>query len=125
MKIGIIGLGRMGAGIASNIVRAGHEVIVWNRSRDAVLPPESLGAAAAGAPHEALQGGVLISMLANDQAFRDLGLDGPLLADAAPSLNASTISVDFARGLAAAHAAHDVAYVAATVFGRADAAAAG
>jgi 3-hydroxyisobutyrate dehydrogenase-like beta-hydroxyacid dehydrogenase len=31
MKVGIIGLGRMGAGIASNIVRAGHDVIVWNR----------------------------------------------------------------------------------------------
>ena len=128
MKIGIIGLGRMGAGIASNIVRAGHDVIVWNRSREALLPLEELGAKTAGEPSEALQGDILISMLANDDAFRSIGLDGPLLVDAAKSLvhvNTSTISVDFARRLAAAHATHHVAYVAAVVFGRADVAAAG
>src|SRR5271154_4711653 len=128
MKIGFIGLGRMGAGIASNMVRAGHDVIVWNRSREALLPLEELGAKTAGEPREALQGDVLISMLANDDAFHSVGLDGPLLADAAKSLvhvNTSTISVDFARHLAAAHATNHVGYVAATVFGRADVAAAG
>src|SRR5271156_4882668 len=109
----------MGAGIASNIARAGHEVTVWNRSRDAVLPLEKLGAKSAAEPGEALQGDVLISMLANDDAFRSIGLDGPLLAEAASSLvhvNTSTISVDFARRLAAAHSAKGVSYVAATVF---------
>jgi 3-hydroxyisobutyrate dehydrogenase-like beta-hydroxyacid dehydrogenase len=128
MKVGIIGLGRMGAGIASNIVRAGHDVIVWNRSREALLPLEELGAKTAGDPREALQGDILISMLANDDAFQSIGLDGPLLVGAAKSLvhvNTSTISVDFARRLAAAHAANHVAYVAAVVFGRADVAAAG
>jgi 3-hydroxyisobutyrate dehydrogenase-like beta-hydroxyacid dehydrogenase len=118
----------MGAGIASNIVRAGHDVIVWNRSREALLPLEELGAKTADEPREALQGDILISMLANDDAFRSIGLDGPLLVEAAKSLvhvNTSTISVDFARRLAAAHATNHVDYVAATVFGRADVAAAG
>ncbi len=32
MKIGFLGLGKMGSGIASNLIRAGHEVTVWNRS---------------------------------------------------------------------------------------------
>jgi 3-hydroxyisobutyrate dehydrogenase-like beta-hydroxyacid dehydrogenase len=128
MKVGIIGLGRMGAGIASNIVRAGHDVIVWNRSREALLPLEDLGAKTASEPRDAMQGDVLISMLAHDDAFQSIGLDGPLLVGAAKSLvhvNTSTISVDFARRLAAAHAANDVAYVAAVVFGRTDVAAAG
>lgn len=128
MKVGIIGLGRMGAGIASNIVRAGHDVVVWNRSRDAIRPLEALGAAAASRPDEAMQGEVVISMLAGDAAFNAVGLDGPLLAKAARGLvhvNTSTISVDFARRLAGAHEAAGLAYVAATVFGRADAAAAG
>ena len=128
MKVGIIGLGRMGAGIASNIVRAGHEVVVWNRSRDAIRPLEELGAKAAEEPEGAMQGDALISMLASDAVFRSLGFDGPLLARAAPGLvhvNTSTVSVEFARTLAAAHASAHVPYVAAVVFGRADVAAAG
>jgi 3-hydroxyisobutyrate dehydrogenase-like beta-hydroxyacid dehydrogenase len=128
MKVGIIGLGRMGAGIASNIVRAGHDVVVWNRTRDTIPQLEELGAKAADEPENAMQGDVVISMLASDAAFRSVGLDGPLLAKAAHGLvhvNTSTISVDFARRLAAAHASANVAYIAATVFGRAEVAAAG
>jgi 3-hydroxyisobutyrate dehydrogenase-like beta-hydroxyacid dehydrogenase len=128
MKVGFIGLGRMGAAIAGNLVGAGHEVTVWNRSREALAPLLELGAKAAAAPREALQGDVLVTMLANDAAFRDIGLDGPLLSSAAKSLvhvNASTVSIAFVRRLAKAHADADIAYVAATVFGRADVAAAG
>ena len=103
MKVGIIGLGRMGAGIAANIVRAGHSVVVWNRSRAALAPLLELGAAEAGTAGDALRGDMLISMLANDQAFADVGLDGPLLAEASSALvhlNTSTVSVELARQLA-------------------------
>lgn len=128
MKVGIIGLGRMGAGIASNFVRAGHEVVVWNRTRDAIRPLEELGAKATDAPEGAMQGDVAISMLASDAAFQAVGLDGELLAKAARGLvhvNTSTISVEFARRLAGSHESAGLAYLGATVFGRADVAAAG
>jgi 3-hydroxyisobutyrate dehydrogenase-like beta-hydroxyacid dehydrogenase len=80
VKVGFIGLGRMGAAIASNLVRAGHEVAVWNRSRDALLPLTDIGANEVAEPRDALQGDILISMLANDNAFHEVGLDGPLLS---------------------------------------------
>lgn len=35
MKVGFIGLGRMGSAMARNIARSGHQVIAWNRSADA------------------------------------------------------------------------------------------
>ena len=102
MKVGIIGLGRMGGGIAANILRAGHEVLVWNRSAHAFAPLLDLGARAAADPIEALQGDVLISMLANENAYAAVGLNGPILARAAKSLvhvNTATVSIDHALGL--------------------------
>lgn len=128
MKVGFIGLGLMGQGIAANILKAGHQVVVWNRSPAPVEALAKLGAIPAAKPADALAGDAVFSMLANDNAVRGVGLDGPLL-DGAPKglvhVNMATISVDFARELAAAHAARGVGYVAAPVFGRPDAAAAG
>jgi 3-hydroxyisobutyrate dehydrogenase-like beta-hydroxyacid dehydrogenase len=126
LRIGIIGLGRMGSGIAENIIRAGHDVTVWNRSPEPVLELTAKGATAAKFPEDALQGDVLISMLANDAAYKALGLDGPLLGGATKNLvhvNMATISVGFARTLAAAHKSRGLDYIAAPVFGRPDAAA--
>jgi len=45
MKIGFIGLGNMGAAIAANLVRAHHDVLVWNRSADKAAPLIEAGAA--------------------------------------------------------------------------------
>jgi 3-hydroxyisobutyrate dehydrogenase-like beta-hydroxyacid dehydrogenase len=128
MKVGFIGLGHMGSGIAANILNAGHELTVWNRSPGATKAIEEKGAQIARAPEEALQRDVLCSMLANDDAVREVGLDGALLARAKPGLthvNLATISIDFARRLAILHAEKRVGYVAAPVFGRPDVAAAG
>jgi len=125
MKIGIIGVGHMGAGIAENLIRAGHDVTAWNRSPGSLRALAAKGATAAQNPEEALQGDVLISMLANDAVFREMGLDGPLLDKAAKGLihaNMATISVGLARVLAAAHESRGLGYVAAPVFGRPDAA---
>ncbi len=36
MRIGFIGLGGMGQGMAANLLKAGHEVVVWNRSPEPV-----------------------------------------------------------------------------------------
>jgi len=128
MKVGFIGLGHMGSGIAANILNAGHELVVWNRSPDPAKALAEKGAHIAGAPEEALQGAILFSMLANDDAVREVGLDGALLTHAKPGLthvNLATISIDFASRLAKLHAERRLGYVAAPVFGRPDVAAAG
>ncbi|MGZ5926829.1 MAG: NAD(P)-dependent oxidoreductase [Rhizomicrobium sp.] len=126
MKIGFIGLGQMGTAIAGNLIRAGHTVTVWNRSPAAVKALVDQGAIAAKTPGDAMQGEVLFSMLASDQAMQDIGLDAALLEKAAKGLvhvNLATISPAFARALAAAHDSRGLGYVAAPVFARPEAAA--
>ena len=96
MKVGFIGLGNMGAAIAGNILRAGHQLTVWNRSLAPVADLVGQGAVAAQAPQDALKGDAVFSMLANDAALREVGLAGPLLEHAARGLvhvNLATISI--------------------------------
>ena len=127
MNIGFIGLGGMGAAIAKNILAAGHQMTVWNRSPGPVEALTALGARAAKSPEETMQGEAVFSMLANDAAVRSVGLDGPLLDEAKAGLvhvNMATISVAFARELSQAHAERGLGYIASPVFGRPDAAAA-
>jgi len=103
-------------------------VTVWNRSPKAVEGLVAQGATAARSPMEAMQCNVLFSMLASDQAMRDVGLDAELLDKAAAGLihvNMATISPGFAEALAAAHDSRGLDYVAAPVFARPDAAAKG
>jgi 3-hydroxyisobutyrate dehydrogenase-like beta-hydroxyacid dehydrogenase len=121
MKIGFIGLGRMGHHVAANLLKAGHQVTVWNRSQGAVQALVAKGATAAKSPEEAVKGDAVFSMLSNDQVMRDVGLAGPLLAKAAKNLvhvNLATISVEFAKELAEAHRKAGLAYISAPVFGR-------
>ncbi|WP_199096365.1 NAD(P)-dependent oxidoreductase [Dyella sp. ASV21] len=128
MKVGFIGLGAMGSAMASNLIKAGHEVTVWNRSPGATEPLVSLGAKAVRSADRAAQGEVLFSMLANDQAARDIFFAGDLLSGMDKGtihVNHATISLALARELAQAHAQHGLEYVAAPVFGRPDVAAAG
>ncbi|SEV89070.1 NAD(P)-dependent oxidoreductase [Luteibacter sp. 329MFSha] len=129
MRIGFIGLGSMGAGMAGNLVKAGHEVTVWNRSPEAAAPLAEQGATVADTAAKAVANvEVLHSMLANDAAVRDVLLEGGAL-DALPKgavhVNHATISIALARELVAAHADRGLGYVAAPVFGRPAVAAAG
>ena len=128
MKIGFIGLGRMGGHVAENLLKAGHGVTVWNRSQGPVAELVAKGATAAATPEAALQGDAVFSMLSNDQVMRDVGLAGPLLSKAAKGLvhvNMATISVAFAKELQAAHKAAGLGYLSAPVFGRPEMAATG
>ncbi|HKB95541.1 MAG TPA: NAD(P)-dependent oxidoreductase [Rhizomicrobium sp.] len=121
MKIGFIGLGRMGGHIAANLLKAGHTVTVWNRSPEPAAALVAKGATAAKTPQDALQGDAVFSMLSNDAVMRDIGLAGPLLEKAVKGLihvNLATISVAFAKELSAAHAKAGLAYISAPVFGR-------
>jgi 3-hydroxyisobutyrate dehydrogenase-like beta-hydroxyacid dehydrogenase len=128
MKIGFIGLGRMGAAMAANLVKAGHDVSVFNRSPGQLHPLRRLGALEADSVADACRGEVVITMLANDQAVTDVALaDGGIvgaLPEGAIHLSMSTISVVLSKRLAAAHAAAGQQFIAAPVFGRPDAAAA-
>ena len=91
MKIGFIGLGNMGSGMAANLLKAGHEVTAYNRSQDRVDAVAAQGARPARSVAEACGGDVVISMLANDEAveavtFGDGGILASLAAGASPRL---------------------------------------
>jgi 3-hydroxyisobutyrate dehydrogenase-like beta-hydroxyacid dehydrogenase len=128
MKVGFIGLGSMGKGIAERLIGAGFEVHAWNRSSGPMDELVRVGAHAAASAADAAKTGVVHSMLADDKAVRAVVLDGGAL-DALPRggvhVNHATISVALAKELAAQHHERGVAYIAAPVFGRPDAAAAG
>ena len=128
MKIGCIGLGRMGSGMAANILKAGHEVIVYNRTPAKAAPLAALGAKVATRIADACQVEAVITMLANDDAVREVVYgDGGVLASlpkGAVHISSSTISVALAERLAADHEQAGQGFVAAPVFGRPDAAAA-
>lgn len=129
MKIGFIGLGNMGAAIAANLVRAGHEVTVWNRSAGKAAALVGLGAILAPTPKAAAIGReAVLTMLADDFAL-DSVLSGPQgildgLRPGALHLSMSTISVATAERLSALHAERGQHLVCAPVFGRPEAAAA-
>ena len=130
MKVGFIGLGGMGSGMARNLINAGHELTVYNRTRDRAESFASLGARIAETPGEAAAGReVLITMLADDAAVEAVmfapGNAIDVLPAAAVHISMSTISVSLSRRLAAAHRAKAQYFIAGPVFGRPDAAAVG
>ncbi|MBF3263467.1 NAD(P)-binding domain-containing protein, partial [Pseudomonas aeruginosa] len=86
MKVGFLGLGGMGAAMATRLVQAGLEVTVWNRSAAACEPLVALGAARAEEVGELFGLDVVISMLADDQAIRGVLLDSGALERARPGL---------------------------------------
>ena len=67
MRIAVLGTGIMGGPMARNLAAAGHDVTVWNRTREKA---EGLGATVAGTPAEAVDGAeVLVTMLADGPAI--------------------------------------------------------
>ena len=129
MKIGFLGLGKMGAGMATNLLRAGHEIVVWNRSAEKSKPLVAAGAVLARTPREAAAGReVVFSMLADDAALEQVlhGKDGLFegLPRGALHISSSTIAVATADRVAALHIDHGLRFLSAPVFGRPEAAAA-
>jgi 3-hydroxyisobutyrate dehydrogenase-like beta-hydroxyacid dehydrogenase len=129
MKIGFLGLGQMGQGMAGNLVKAGHAVRVYNRTAGKTSALVDLGAEAAQSVAEACAGEAVVTMLADDKAVEGLAFgEGGLVASLAPGalhVSCSTISTAMSERLSEAHAKAGQRFVAAPVFGRPDAAAAG
>jgi 3-hydroxyisobutyrate dehydrogenase-like beta-hydroxyacid dehydrogenase len=129
MKIGFIGLGQMGSGMARNLIKAGHALAVYNRTRSRAEELQTLGAKIAGAPAEAAADAeAIITMLADDRAVEDAVFAPGNVIQSLPAgavhISMSTISVALSRRLMAAHRENRQQYVAAPVFGRPEAAAA-
>jgi 3-hydroxyisobutyrate dehydrogenase-like beta-hydroxyacid dehydrogenase len=113
----------MGHHMVANLLKAGHTVRVWNRSRGPVEAAVALGARAVDHVAQAFAGNAVLSMLADDAAVRAVLLDQQALAQAPRGLvhvNLATISVQLAQELVAVHRDRGLAYVAAPVFGRPD-----
>jgi 3-hydroxyisobutyrate dehydrogenase-like beta-hydroxyacid dehydrogenase len=126
MEIGFVGLGNMGSGMAANLLKAGHRVTAYNRSQNKVEALAEQGARPARTIAAACGGDAVISMLSNDDAVEAVTFgEGGILAtlgDEAVHVSSSTISVDLATRLSAAHAEAGQRFVAAPVFGRPEAA---
>jgi 3-hydroxyisobutyrate dehydrogenase len=130
-KIGFLGVGRMGLGMAARMMAAEHEVTVFNRSPEKAADLVSAGAVLAETPRAAAeQADAIIAMVADDDASRAvwLGENGALAGDVAPgafAVECSTISRPWVLELAKHATAQGLRYIDSPVTGLPDAAAAG
>ena len=128
MKAGFIGLGNMGRPIARNLLKAGHEVFAYNRTRSRAESLVADGARVAKSIAEACAPGVVLTMLSDDDAVKQTVFGEGGVLDALPEgglhVSLTTISVVLSRRLAAEHAPRGQSFVASPVFGRPQAAAA-
>src|SRR5271166_1733037 len=123
MKVGFLGLGKMGTPMALRLLAAGHELRVWNRTEGRTEPLLREGAIAAATPAEAELGAdAVVTMLFDDAANEEViyGANGLMdaLAPGSLHISCSTISVALSERLTAEHARRGVDFVAAPVFGR-------
>ena len=128
MKIGFLGLGQMGRGMAGRLLDAGHVLRVHNRTATVAEPLRARGARVAASPLELLDCEIVISMLADDAAVEAMCVESSLVEHMPASglhLNMASVRLGMARRLAQLHRAGGSAYVAAPVFGRPAAAAQG
>ncbi len=128
MDVAFIGLGNMGSAMARNLIRAGHKLTVYNRTRTRAEPLQALGARIAATPSDAARSaGTLITMLADDHAVEEVmfapGRALEALRPGAVHISMSTISVELSRRLTEAHREKQQHFLAAPVFGRPNAAA--
>ena len=123
MRIGFLGLGKMGTPMARHLLAAGHELAVWNRTEGRTEPLLREGAIAAATPAEAELGAdAVITMLFDDAANEEVlfGSNGLMdaLSPGALHISCSTISVALSERLTQEHVRRGHEFVAAPVFGR-------
>jgi len=130
MNLAFIGLGKMGMGMARNLLRAGHTLAVYNRSRQKAEALAGQGLRVADSPADACRGAeVVMTMVADDRAVEEVVFGNNGIASAMKQdcihLSHSTISTAMARRLTVEHAQRKQGYLSVPVFGRPDAAQAG
>lgn len=129
MNIGFIGTGIMGAPMALNILKRGHRLTVYNRTPEKTRPLRDAGAIVVASPQDIGDVDVLITVVSDGPAEQAVLFDSGLI-DRLPKdcvhMSSTTVGIDTAQQLAAAHGKRGRIYVAAPVLGRAvDMAAAG
>jgi len=123
MNVAFLGLGAMGARMAANLLQAGHQLTVWNRTASAADALVQKGAKQAATPKEAAQGAAyVIAMVRDDEASRDVWLHeetGALagMARGTVAIESSTLTPDWVRALDKAVRSRDLAFLEAPVSG--------
>lgn len=128
MNIGFIGIGRMAVGMVRNLLNAGHQVQIYNRTRVKADALAADGAEVVDTIARAAANDLVISMLADDRAIEDVVFGEADFIGAMPAggvhVSMATISEAMGRRLCETHGAGGRGYVSAPVFGRPEAAAA-
>jgi 3-hydroxyisobutyrate dehydrogenase-like beta-hydroxyacid dehydrogenase len=128
MKLGFLGLGQMGIGMAANLIKSGHQVTVYNRTKGKAGALLEQGATEAATIADACHGDAVLTMVADDKALRAFAFGESGIIATLPKnaihISCSTISVALSEELTEAHAKAGQRFIAAPVFGRPDAAAA-
>ncbi len=128
MKIGFIGLGQMGRGMASRLIDSGHQLTVWNRTRAVADAYTARGALIADTAAKTLASEVVITMLADDTSVEAVWITNNLLQHLPATtvhLNMASVSLRMGQRLDTLHREHGSPYISAPVFGRPEFAARG
>ncbi len=131
MKVGFIGVGIMGSGMARNLLKAGYDVTVYNRTRSKAESLSSEGANIADEPVDvANNSDILITVLEGDKSVEEVLFNGGIdlisnLPENAIHISMETISVNYSRLLNENHKKKGKGFIAAPIIGRGDAAEAG
>ena len=97
--VAVLGTGKMGAGMARQLVQHGHTVTVWNRNRDRAAPLADDGAAVADRPSEAVRGAdvVVVVLFDADSVVEVLRAAAPGMSEQTVVVQASTVGLDIDR----------------------------
>jgi len=130
MRVGFVGLGNMGSVMARNLIKAGHTLTVYNHTPSRAEEFRALGATVAATAAQAASGAeALITMVTDDNAVEDVIFGQGKVLESLPAgvvhISMSTMGVAMSHRLVAAHRERKQHFIAAPVFGRPDAAAAG
>lgn len=122
MTAGWIGLGNMGAPLATRLVRSGYDVAVWNRTASKAAPVEEAGADVVGGIRDLAKRDVVFSMVSTSKDLEHVMLDpdvGLLTGAEVPKIvvDCSTVSVETSHAVREAADARGVRFFAAPVSG--------
>ncbi|CAJ1389863.1 unnamed protein product, partial [Effrenium voratum] len=119
--LGFVGLGKIGNGMVTNLLKAGQRLVVYDPNAAARDAAEQLGASSVTSLEEVAKCPVVFSALPDDQVLRRVATELlPALKPGAIHVSCSTVSPNISRALAEEHLAGGVGFVAAPVFARPD-----